>query len=331
MRVLVLSHRDVVAALPPQACAESMAAVLTARARGETYMPLRSIMAAPGAAGFMGLMPSWRGGQPGHRAVFALKAICVIPDNPTRGLDAHQGTVTLFDGQTGVPTAILDASAITAVRTAAVTAVATRLLARADARTLAILGAGVQGQAHLRALAGVRDFGQVRIYAPTRSHVEALINDSGLAGTELSAAASAEDAVRGADVVVAATNAREPVLQRAWLKPGAHVNAVGASTPRAKEIDTATVAASALFCDSRESVLAEAGEFQLAVTEGLIGGEEHIRAELGEVLAGTAAGRRDDGELTLFRSLGIAVEDLAAAETAVAAARAQGLGTEVEL
>jgi len=331
MRVLILSHRDVLAALPPQACAESMAAVLAARARGETHMPLRSIMAAPGAAGFMGLMPSWRGAQRDHGAVFALKAICVIPDNPTRGLDAHQGTVTLFDGETGVPTAILDASAITAIRTAAVTAVATGLLARADARTLAILGAGVQGQAHLRALAGVRDFGQVRVYAPTQAHVEALINGSGLAGTELSAAASAEDAVRGADVVVAATNAREPVLQRAWLKAGAHVNAVGASTPRAREIDTATVAGSALFCDSRESVLAEAGEFQLAVTEGLIGGAEHIRAELGEVLAGTAAGRRDDGELTLFRSLGIAVEDLAAAETAVAAARAQGLGTEVEL
>jgi len=331
MRVLVLSHRDVVTALPPQACAESMAAVLAARARGETHMPLRSIMAPPGAAGLMGLMPSWRGGQPDHGGVFALKAICVIPDNPARGLDAHQGTVTLFDGETGVPTAILDASAITAIRTAAVTAVATGLLARADARTLAILGAGVQGQAHLRALAGVRDFGQVRVYAPTRSHVDALINGSGPPGTELSAAASAEDAVRGADVVVAATNAREPVLQHAWLKPGAHVNAVGASTLRTREIDGATVAASALFCDSRESVLAEAGEFQRAAAEGLIGGVEHIRAELGEVLTGTAAGRRDDGELTLFRSLGIAVEDLAAAETAVAAARAQGLGTEVEL
>jgi len=279
----------------------------------------------------MGLMPSWRGEQHDRGAVFALKAICVIPDNPSRGLDAHQGTVTLFDGETGVPTAILDASAITAIRTAAVTAVATAVLARADARTLAILGAGVQGQAHLRALAGVREFGQIRVYAPTRAHVQALIDEASVAGTELTAAASAEDAVRGADVVVAATNAREPVLQRAWLKPGAHVNAVGASTPRAKEIDTATVAASALFCDSRESVLAEAGEFQLAVTEGLIGGEEHIRAELGEVLAGTAAGRRDDRELTLFRSLGIAVEDLAAAETAVGAARARGLGTEVEL
>jgi ornithine cyclodeaminase/alanine dehydrogenase-like protein (mu-crystallin family) len=132
-------------------------------------------------------------------------------------------------------------------------------------------------------------------------------------------------------VVVAATNSREPVLARAWLQPGAHVNAVGASTPQAREIDTATVAASALFCDSRESVRHEAGEFQLAVREGAITGEEHIRAELGEVLAGSAPGRRDDGELTLFRSLGIGVEDLAAAEIAVAAAREQGLGTEVEL
>ena len=331
MRVLVLSHRDVVAALPPRACAESMAAVLAARARGETYLPLRSIMAAPGAAGFMGLMPSWRGAQQDSGAVFALKAICVIPGNPARGLDAHQGTVTLFDGETGVPTAILDASAVTAIRTAAVSAVATGLLARAGARTLAILGAGVQGRAHLEALAPVRDFEQVRVYAPTRAHAQALAGEAGLTSAAVSVTASAEDAVRGADVVVAATNAREPVLAHAWLKPGAHLNAVGASTPRAREIDTATVAASALFCDSRESLRNEAGEFQLAIREGAITGEAHVRAELGEVLAGSAPGRRDDAELTLFRSLGIAVEDLAAAETAVAAARAQGLGTEVEL
>jgi ornithine cyclodeaminase len=331
MRVLVLSHDDVVAALPPRACAGSMAAVLAARARGETYMPLRSIMAAPGAAGVMGLMPSWRGAQQDSGAVFALKAICVIPGNPARGLDAHQGTVTLFDGETGVPTAILDASAVTAIRTAAVTAVATGLLARADARILAILGAGVQGRAHLQALAPLRGFEQVRVYAPTRAHAQALADEASLAGAAVRVAGSAEEAVRGADVVVAATSAREPVLAHAWLKPGAHLNAVGASTPRAREIDTATVAASALFCDSRESLRNEAGEFQLAVREGAIPGEEHVRAELGEVLAGSAPGRRDDAELTLFRSLGIAVEDLAAAETAVAAARAQGLGTEVEL
>jgi ornithine cyclodeaminase/alanine dehydrogenase-like protein (mu-crystallin family) len=331
MRVLILSHRDVVAALPPQSCAEAMAAVLAARARGETYHPLRTVMRPPEAAGLMGLMPSWRGTQSDGGAAFALKAICIMPGNPARGLDAHQGTVTLFDGETGVPTAILDASAVTEIRTAAVTAVATGLLARTDARTLAVLGAGVQGRAHLTSLAGVRDFEEVRVYSPTRAHAEALAEAAALPGAQVSAAATAEDAVRGADVVVAATNSREPVLDRAWLMPGAHVNAVGASTPQAREIDTATVAASALFCDSRESVRHEAGEFQLAVREGAIGGEEHIRAEIGEVLAGSAPGRRDDGELTLFRSLGIGVEDLAAAEVAVAAAREQGLGTEVEL
>ncbi len=142
---------------------------------------------------------------------------------------------------------------------------------------------------------------------------------------------SAEEAVRGADVVVTATSSREPVLRREWLKPGAHVNAVGASSPQAREIDTATVAASALYCDSRESLRNEAGEFRLAVADGLIAGEQHVRAELGEVLAGMAAGRRDDGELTLFRSLGLAIEDLAAAERAVAAATADGLGTQLEL
>jgi ornithine cyclodeaminase/alanine dehydrogenase-like protein (mu-crystallin family) len=331
MRVLLLSHRDVLAVLTPQACAEAMAAVLTQRARGETYMPLRSVMAPPEASGFMGLMPGWRGPQDGNAAMFALKAVCIMPGNPARGLDAHQGLVTLFDAESGQPTAILDASAITEIRTAAVTAVATGALARRDARTLAILGAGTQARAHLLALAGVLEFERVRVYAPTEAHARALIDQAGHIRAELTVAASAQDALAGADVVVTATSAREPVLRRDWLKPGAHVNAVGASSPQAREIDTATVAASALFCDSRESLRNEAGEFRLAITEGLIAGQEHVRAELGEVLAGTAPGRRDEGELTLFRSLGLAVEDLAAAECAVAAATARGLGTEVEL
>ena len=332
MRVLVLSHRDVLAALPPSACAEAMAAVLAAHARGGSFMPLRSVMAPPGAAGFLGLMPGWRGPQPDNDAAFALKAVCIVPTNPARGLDAHQGLVTLFDGETGQPTAILDASAITEIRTAAVTAVATRVLSRPDARTLAILGAGTQARAHLAALMAVREFRRVQVYAPTEAHARTLAERGARdSGAELSVAPSAEHAVRDADVVVTATSSREPVLRRDWLKPGAHVNAVGASTPRARELDTATVAASALFCDSRESLRHEAAEFQLAVAEGLIEGEQHVRAELGEVLAGTAPGRRGDGELTLFRSLGLAIEDLAAAETAVAAAKTAGLGTEVEL
>ena len=326
MRVLVLSHRDVLAALPAAACAEAMAEVLTARAHGEAYVPLRSVMIPPDAAGFMGLMPGWRGPHDGGAAAFGLKAVCIMPGNPARGLDAHQGIVTLFDGQTGQPTAILDASAITERRTAAVSAVATEVLARRDARVLAILGAGTQARAHLEALAPVRGWEHVRVYSPTAAHAQRLAELA-----DVTVAVSAREAVAGADVVVTATSSREPVLFRDWLAEGAHVNAVGASSPSSRELDTATVAASALFCDSRESLRNEAGEFQLAIAEGLISGEEHVRAELGEVLAGTAAGRGDDAELTVFRSLGLAVEDLAAAQIAVAAAAEQGLGTEIEL
>ena len=320
--MLILGHDDVLAALPPNECAEAMADVLAAHARGQALMPLRSMVPFEGAAGFMGLMPAWRGGAD---PVFALKSLCVMPGNPARGLDSHQGTVTLFDGAIGAPRAILDASAVTAVRTAAVSAVATRVLAREEARVLAILGAGVQGRSHLDALTGIREFDEVRVFAPNQAHARAA------ADGRATVAASAEDAVRGADVVVTATSAREPVLRREWLVPGAHVNAVGASVPSARELDLETVVAAALFCDSRESLRHEAGEFRQAVEEGAIAGEDHVRGTLGEVLAGMAPGRRSQGELTVFRSLGLAVEDLAAAERAVARARELGIGTEVDL
>jgi ornithine cyclodeaminase/alanine dehydrogenase-like protein (mu-crystallin family) len=190
-----------------------------------------------------------------------------------------------------------------------------------------MLGAGVQARSHLAALADVRPWDEVRVYAPTTAHVEALRD----ARADLIVAGSAREAVEGADVVVVATSAKRPVLEDAWLAPGAHVNAVGASSPTSWEIEPQTVAAAALFCDSRESLRNEAGEFKLAIEQGLIGGEDHIRAELGEVVSGSHAGRTDDDELTLFRSLGIGVEDLAAAQVAVENARRNGLGTEVEL
>lgn len=316
--MLILSHEQVLACLPPDACRQAMADALAAHARGESFMPLRSVMRPPAADGLLGLMPAWR------EDVFSLKAVCIQPGNPARGLDAHQGVVVLFDGETGVPIACLDASALTLRRTAAVSALATDLLARPDASVLAVLGAGTQARAHLEALRAVRSFAEIRIYAPTAAHASALAAE----GSAL-ACASGEEAVRGADVVVTATSSREPVLRREWLAAGAHVNAVGASTPASSELDTATVAAAALFCDSRESLRHEAGEWALALSEGAIAGEEHVRAELGEVAAGLAPGRRDEHELTLFRSLGLAVEDLAAAMVAVAGAREHRLGTEV--
>lgn len=330
--MLILSHDDVMAALSPSDCAAAMREVLVAHARGETYLPLRSAMIPPRAAGLLGLMPAWRddGAGPG---VFSLKAVCVMPGNPARGLDPHQGLVTLFDGETGVARAILDGSAVTTIRTAAVSAVATETLSRPEARVLAILGAGVQARSHIEALAAVRDFEEVRVYAPTPEHVHELLGalDGRVAGPKLAAAASGEQAVRGADVVVTVTSSREPVLHHDWLSPGTHVNAVGASQPSARELDQQTVAAAALFVDSRESLRNEAGEYRLAVEEGLIDGEAHVRAELGEVLAGMRSGRRTSEELTVFRSLGVGIEDLAAAERAVSVARERKLGIEVKL
>jgi ornithine cyclodeaminase/alanine dehydrogenase-like protein (mu-crystallin family) len=323
-RVLVLGHDEVVEALPMDECIEAMGDVLAAHARGELHQPLRSISKPEDAKGLLGLMPAHRAGE---RPLYALKAVCVFPDNPSRGLDAHQGTVTLFDGSTGVPTAILDASAVTAIRTAAASALATRVLSREDSKELAILGSGVQGAAHLDALLTVRDFERVRVYSPTRANAERLAERSPAAEP----APSAEEAVRGADVVVTATNSSEPVLSRDWLGPGVHVNSVGASTPTFRELDSATVAACSLFPDSRESLANEAGEYQLAIREGAIAGDDHVKAELGEVVAGMHPGRESDAEMTLFRSLGLAIEDLAAADHAVASARRRGLGTEVEL
>jgi ornithine cyclodeaminase/alanine dehydrogenase-like protein (mu-crystallin family) len=326
--VLVLSHADVHAALAPGACERAMAEALIAQCTGAAYAPLRSVMVAPGASGFMGLMPAYAAGD--QRKTFALKAVCIMPENPSRGLDAHQGVVTLFDGETGTATAILDASAVTEIRTAAVTAVATRRLAREDSTVLTILGSGVQARAHLRALRDVRDWEQVRVFSPNPAHLRALVEDPSVA-LPVTAAASARDAVEGADVVVTATSSKQPVLEHVWLSDSAHVNAVGASSLAARELELETVAAAALFCDSRESVRNEALEFRLAVDEGKIAGERHIRAELGEVLSGAADGRTSTDGLTLFRSLGIGVEDLAAATLAVRTAEQLGVGTRVAL
>lgn len=329
MGALILSQAEVAEHLPMAECIEAMERVLAARARGEAQMPLRSIVRGEGLAGVLGLMPAYRGGA---HPVYSLKAVCVYPGNPRLGLDAHQGIVTLFDGITGRPTAVLNGSAVTSIRTAAVTALATRMLARTDARTLAVIGAGVQAAAHVRALMLVRPFERVRICSRTPEHAERLAAAAAEhgGGAVFETAASAREALDGADVVVTATNSQTPVIERGWLAPGAHVNAVGASLPSARELDTATVADAELFVDSRESAANEAGEYRLALSEGAIG-PEHIRAELGDVAAGMHPGRSGSQALTLFRSLGIAVEDLAAAELALGRARAVGAGVEVEL
>ena len=322
MGFVVLTHAQVEALLPMNECTDVMSDALAAIARGDVHNPLRFVTRSPDGGSFMGLMPAHRAGA---EPAWALKAICVFPENPRRGLDAHQGAVVLFDGQTGEIRAVMNASAVTAIRTAAVSAVATRLLAREDARELAILGAGVQARWHVEAMRAVRRFDGVRISSRTLQRAEELARRTGA-----EAVATAEDAVRGADVVVTATSSPSPVLQRDWLKPGAHVNAVGASIPTARELDTRTIADAALFVDRRESATNEAGDYLIPLAEGAIAGPEHIRAEIGELLLGVGEGRRSEEELTVFKSLGLAVEDLAAAEHVLLRAEETGAGTRVD-
>ena len=321
MTVLVLSEHDVRSVLDMEPCVEAMEQVLMALARGEVFQPLRSIARPPGAPGLIGLMPAYRAGEP---AAYALKEIVVTPDNPTRGLDAHQGAVLLHDGETGQLVAVLNASPVTEIRTAAVSAVATRALARADAERVAILGAGVQARAHVHAMRAVLDDPEIRIWARNPDAAEQLAIEVGAIVSP-----SPDAALFGAEVVCTTTSAREPIVEHRWLSPGVHINAVGSSMPTARELDTETVAASSLFVDRRESTLNESGDYLIALAEGAIG-PDHIKAELGEVLAGMHPGREREEELTLFKSLGVAVEDLAAAELVVSRARDQGLGREVE-
>ena len=322
--VLVLTHDDVKRLLTPDECIELMRGALADLARGRIWQPLRSVARPPDEGSLMGLMPAHRSAP---EQAYALKAVCIFPGNPARGLDAHQGGVLLFDGETGVLRALVDASAVTAVRTAAVTAVATDVLARQNASVLAVLGSGVQARAHLEALARVRPFAEARVWSRTPEHARAFAAEAGVP-FPVEAVAMAEAAVRDADVVVTVTSAKDPVVERAWLARGTHVNAVGSSIPAARELDAATIAAASLFVDRRDSALNESGEYLSAVEEEDIG-PEHIRAELGDVLTGGHPGRGSEDELTVFVSLGLAAEDLAAAEHVVRRARAEGVGTVV--
>jgi ornithine cyclodeaminase len=224
---------------------------------------------------------------------------------------------------------MMDASTVTAIRTAAVSAVATRALAREDAGDLAIIGTGVQAERHLEALALVRPIRRARIAGRSPERARAFVERlAGQTTFPLEVAESAEAAVDGADIVVTATSASEPVLQGAWLAEGTHVNAVGASQPIRRELDTAVVARASLFTDRRESLEREAGEYQLALKEGAIG-EDHLKGEVGAVLSGKVAGRTSPSEITLFRSLGLGSEDVAAAQFLLVEAQRTGAGTRV--
>jgi ornithine cyclodeaminase len=327
MKILVLDSRQVKQLLPVVVCIELMADALAALARDEIFQPLRTIIRPPQARGLLGLMSAYRTGEQG---AFGLKAITVFPENPAHGKDAHQGAVMLFSADTGELLALMNASAITAIRTAAVSGVATDLLARENASDLAIIGAGVQARTHLKAIAEVRSIGHCRVASRNIEHARRFADEmSGSVAFPIEPVETVDRAVNGADVIATVTNAKEPVVRRDWISPGVHLNVVGSSTPNAREVDTATIASAALFVDRRESTLNEAGDYLSAMREGAIG-PEHIRAELGEVLTGQKPGRTSREEITLFKSLGLAVEDLAAANYLYRKAKELNAGVWVE-
>lgn len=327
MKTLILSHDEIIGLLPIKECIAVMRDALIALATGKAHQPLRTIIRPPDAAGVMGLMPSYMAGD---HAAFGLKAICIMPGNPAKGKDTHQGGVLLFSADTGELLAMINASAITAIRTAAVSGVATDLLAREDAGKLAIIGTGVQARSHLSAMSAVRSIKRCRIASRQVEHARKFAEEMGQdLPFPIEPVDSVEEALQDADLIVTATSAVEPIVRREWVSPGAHLNVVGACTPKTREVDSVTMAASSLFVDRRESTINEAGDYLLALGDGAIG-PDHIRAEIGEVLVGEKPGRASREEITLFKSLGIGVEDLAAAEYLYRKASALNAGTWIE-
>jgi len=327
LKTLVITQREVPRLLPMKECAELMAETLRTLARGDAVQPLRTAMWLPDRSGLLGVMPAYLG----KPRSMGLKAVSVMPGNHGTPYDSHQGAVLLFEAEHGSLLAVIDGSSITAIRTAAVSAAATRVLAREDAGDLAILGTGVQASTHLEAMSATRSLSRVRVWSRDPAHARAFAErESGRCGCFIEQSRSARDAVEGADLICTVTASREPVLLGDWIASGAHINAVGASFKGARELDTRAVARARLFVDRMESALHEAGDFLIPREEGAIR-DDHIVGEIGDVLLGTTPGRRSAEEITLFKSVGLGVEDVAAAHLIYENALRNGAGTAVEM
>jgi alanine dehydrogenase len=312
--MLVLTRAEVEKLLDLDALVDAVADGLADLSAGRASMPSRSVTLVPEAGGLLGAMPSYL-----PEAGLAVKLVTLFPRNTDR--PTHQAAIMVFDHRNGTPAALMDGTYITATRTAAGSALATRLLAREDARVLAILGTGVQARSHARALARTRDLEEIRVAGRDADRVRSLAAELGARPC-----ATYEEAVRGADVVAATTHSPEPVVRREWLAPGAHVNSVGLNGA-GRELDEATVEDAALFVESRAAAFAEPPS---GATE-LVGVDPSRATELGELVAGAAPGRDGKDQITLYKSVGVAVEDAAAAALVLKAAREQGAGRDIEL
>jgi len=321
MKVVTVNGEQVAAHLSMNKCMDLMANALKTLAEDASIQPLRSVMWLPGKKGLLGMMPAFEG----DTGIMGIKVISVFPENRNTplppllegkggkaGLSSHQGVLLLFDSKNGKLLSIIDAEEVTAIRTAAVSAVATRSLANADARNLAILGSGVQASRHFEAISLVRKIEKAKIWSRNHQHAEQLVrSESGNYNFQIEACKTVQQTVEDADIICTTTAAKEPILSDEWVKQGVHINAVGACTPSNRELDSELVVRSKIFTDRRESLFNEAGDFLIPKKEGLIG-EEKIGGEIGEVLLRKVKGRESREEITIFKALGLAVEDLAA-------------------
>lgn len=323
--MIILNQTEVADLLPMPSCIAIMEDVLADLARGEAVQPLRVVVPLPHDHIF-GLMPAhWE-----RKRVAGAKLISVFQDNHDRGLPSHQGVVVLFDTTDGAPIAIVNGQQITAIRTAAVSAVGTRHLARDDAKVLAMIGTGEQARTHLEAIQCVASLERVSVWGPHRAH--ALRYQADMAkqfGIRIDVCDSVQEAVREADIICTVTSAKAPILHGDWVKPGAHVNAVGASRKTERELASDLVQRARFYADRVESARNESGDFLTPLQEGVIG-ESHLIGEIGDLLLGRIPGRQSDTEITVFKALGLAVEDIAAAQFVYQEALRLGKGTVSE-
>ena len=306
MEPLFVNKQKIASLLPMEECIAVMEKMFRSMAAGECLQPLRNIMRLPDGSGVLGMMP----GYAAKLGVMGIKVISVFHANSESGLPSHQGIVMLFDAKNGQPLMLFDALEITAIRTAAASAVATKLLSRENSSTLAIIGSGQQAKRHIEAMLLVRNIKNINIWSRNEKNANHLVNElSAEYNISVNMKKKVQQAVEHADIICTVTGSKEPVLIGDWIAAGTHINAVGSSTAAARELDTATIVKSKLFTDRYESLFNEAGDFLIPKKEGATT-DEHVKAEIGEILSGLKKGRENDKEITVFKSLGIATEDI---------------------
>ena len=328
MKILIINQTEVGQLLPYDEAIGAMRGAFTALAEGKTIQPLRPVLWLPEKVGALGMMPAYL--EPIE--AMGIKVVSVFPGNHGTEYDSHQGSVMLFETKHGRLLSLMDASEMTAIRTAAATAVATDLLAHPEATDLAILGSGTQARSHIAAMLEIRPtIERVKVWSRNGDHAAEFASKAAVKfGVPVSVADSVAECVKDTQIICTTTAAPEPILFSHMLDQGTHINAVGSSVPFAREIDSATMEQAALFVDRRESTINESGDFLMAKADGVID-EDSIEAEIGELLIGQHPGRSSYQEITLFKSLGLAIEDVAAAHHIYHKAVEKGVGTWVEL